>query len=50
MATSIGRDTLTAQPTEASVKIAIAAQNTGRAPNRSATHPLAGIRTATVTR
>ncbi len=50
MATSIGSETLAAHPTEASVKTAIADANTGRGPNRSATHPLAGMRTATVTR
>jgi hypothetical protein len=50
MATSIGSDTLSAHPSEARVKIAIAAVNTGRAPNLPATQPLAGMRTATVTR
>ena len=48
--TSIGSDTLSAHPTEARVKTAIAAMNTGRMPNLSAIQPLAGISTATVTR
>ena len=50
IATSIGSDMLTAQPSEASVNTAIAAMNTRRTPNLSAIHPLAGISTATVTR
>jgi hypothetical protein len=35
-----------AQPIEPSTKIAIAARNTVRAPNRSAVQPLAGMNTA----
>ena len=50
IATSIGSDTLAAHPTDASVNTAIAAMNTLRVPNRSAIHPLTGMRTATVTR
>ncbi len=50
MATSIGSDTLAAQPIEAIVNTAIAAMKTRRTPNRSAIHPVAGISTATVTR
>ena len=48
--TSIGSETLSAHPIDARVKIAMAAANTGRAPKRSATHPLAGMSTARVTR
>ncbi len=48
VAVSIGRSTATAQPTEASVKTATADRNTRRAPNRSASHPLTGISTASV--
>ena len=48
--TSMGNDTLSAQPTEARVNTAMAAMNTARMPNRSAIQPLAGISTATVTR
>ena len=50
IATSIGSDTLQAQPMEASVKTTIAAMKTRRMPNRSVSHPVAGISTATVTR
>ncbi len=41
---------LAAQTTEASVNATIAQANTMRAPNRSATQPLAGMNTATVSR
>jgi hypothetical protein len=50
IATSIGSETLSAHPTDATVNTAIAAMNTGRMPNRSAVQPLAGINTATVSR
>ena len=50
IATSIGSDTLAAHPTDARVNTAIAAMKTRRVPNRSAIHPLTGMRTATVTR
>jgi hypothetical protein len=39
---------LAAQRTEAMVKVAIAEAKTRRAPNRSVTQPLAGMKTATV--
>ena len=48
VATSIGRFTANAQPIEASVKIAIAVPKTRRAPNRSASQPLIGMSTASV--
>ncbi len=38
IATSIGSDTLAAHPMDASVNTAMAATNTRRVPNRSATH------------
>jgi hypothetical protein len=41
---------LAAQRIEAMVKVAIAEPNTTRAPNRSVTQPLAGMKTATVSR
>ena len=41
---------LAAQRIEAMVKVAIAEANTTRAPNRSVTQPLAGMKTATVRR
>ena len=50
IATSIGRDALAAQPTDATVNITMAVRNTRRMPNRSAIQPVAGISTATVTR
>lgn len=50
MPTNIGSDVLSAHPSEATVNTAIAVTNTGRMPNRSASHPLHGISTATVTR
>lgn len=50
IATSIGSDALSAHPNDAIVKTAIAPRNTGRMPNLSAIHPLAGINTATVSR
>ena len=49
-ATSIGSETLAAQPMDATVKTTIAVMNTRRTPKRSAIQPLAGMSTATVTR
>lgn len=48
--TSIGRDVLSAHPTDATVKTAMAEMKTRRVPNLSAIHPLAGIRTANTRR
>ena len=48
MTVSMRRSVAKAQPSEASVKIPTARANTLRAPNRSASHPLRGIITASV--
>jgi hypothetical protein len=45
---SIGRFIANAQPTDATVKIATAVMKTRRGPNRSASQPLIGISTASV--
>ena len=50
IATSSPRLELAAQPIDESVKMAIAARNTGRAPKRAVSHPLSGISTASVSR
>ena len=50
VAVSVARSGASAQPAEARVKSVIAVAKTRRAPNRSAAHPLIGIRMATVTR
>src|SRR5262249_61377574 len=49
-AVNAGRLVLAAHTTEATVKVAIAEANTVRAPNRSVSQPLAGMKTATVRR
>ena len=48
--TSMPRLTLAAQPTDASVKMAIAVRNTTRFPYRLVSHPDSGISTARVSR
>lgn len=48
--TSIGREVLSAHPTDATAKTAMAEMKTRRVPNLSAIHPLAGIRTANTRR
>ena len=48
VATSVGRSTAAAQPSEARVKMAMAIMKIRRAPNRSASQPLIGMNTARV--
>ena len=43
-------DPLAAHSTDATVNVTMAEANTDRAPNRSVTQPLAGMKTATVRR
>ena len=50
IATSIPNEVLNAHPSDATVNTTTAVRKTGRMPNRSAIQPLAGIRTAAVSR
>ncbi|CAH0323389.1 hypothetical protein SRABI128_05004 [Microbacterium sp. Bi128] len=50
LSVSMVRSWLSAQSSDAAVKIAMARQNTRRAPSRSASQPLSGMPIATVIR